>query len=193
MGLYKIDKTITLMDRKSIIVDIDIPFNGELEENRDYSLIEEIMTEGLYRGTKNAVESYCSSELPNKFILNQKIIVTNNLPESIIGTRENDDIYLEADAIQGIRYVSANFLLAQEVGHKISKYIDKSKALQDIGDILGITSDNFQFFLLEIFANACGNIALNDECYDVFGDRLTFDELTPTAIKQKTLYNIYLG
>lgn len=192
MGLYKIDKQIVLMDGKNITIDIDIPFNGELDETRDYSIIEEMMIGGLYRGTKEAIDSYQNSDLPNKFIESQKFIVTNNLPTDVLGwCSDNADIYLEADAMQGIRHVSASFLLAHEVGHKILRYIDKDQALKDIADILAITPENCQFFLSEIFANACGNLASKDENYDVLGDRITFNEDISEAIKQRTLYNIY--
>lgn len=192
MGLYKIDKEIVLMDGKKITIDIDIPFDGELDESCDYSLIEETITSGLYRGTKKAIDSYKVSTLPDKFIEYQNFVVTNNLPRELLGANAtNGDIHLEADAMQGICYVSASFLLAHEVGHKILNYIDKAKALKDIGDVLGLTSENLQIFLSEIFANACGNLASKDENYDVLGNRITFDENTSEAIKQRTLYNIY--
>lgn len=192
MGLYKIDKKIVLMDGKKITIDIDIPFEGELDETCDYSFIEEMIISGLYRGTKEAIDSYQASELPNKFIENQKFIVTNNLPSDVLGRcSESADIYLDADAMQGIRSVSANFLLAHEVGHKILRYIDKDQALKDIGNIIGLPLEHYEIFLSEIFANACGNLASKDENYDVVGDRITFDEHTSEAIKQKTLYNIY--
>lgn len=192
MGLYKIDKEIVLMDGKSIIIDIDIPFAGELDETKDYSLIEEIMIESLYHGTRGAIEKYKASALPDKYIEHQSFIVTNNLPDKVLGAHAtNGNICLEADAMQGICYVSASFLLAHEVGHKILNYIDKSKALKDIGDVLGLTSEYYQIFLSEIFADACGNLTSKDENYDVLGDRITFDENTSEAIKQRTLYNIY--
>lgn len=192
MGVYKIDKNIVLLDGKSITIDIDIPFNGELDENRDYSFIEDIMIQGLYRGTKEALEDYQQSELPNKFIEQQKIVVTNNLPECILGVCDVfNDIYLDADAMQGIRNVKPSFLFAHEVGHKILKYIDNAKTLKDLGDILGLAHEYHQAFLIEIFSEACGNIASNDNSYNVFGERLDIDESTNGAIKQKTLYNIY--
>lgn len=192
MGLYKIDKNIFLPDGKSIIIDIDIPFNGELDEEKDYSFIEETIIDGLYNGSKKAIDCYQASELPNKFIKRQNFFITNNIPNILLGVcDESGDIYLDADAIQGIRYVSAEFLLAHEVGHKILRYIDKNRVYKDIADVLGIDVDNFQIFLTETFANACGNIASGLECYDFLGERFSIEATQSEEIKRRTLYNIY--
>lgn len=192
MGLYKIDKNISLLDGKSIAIDIDIPFSGEIDENGDYSFIEDIIVQGLYREAKGVLDGYQQSELPNKFIERQKMIITNNLPDSILGVCDvSNDIYLDADAMQGIRNIKPKSLFAHEVGHKILKYIDNIKALEDIGDFLGLKREYHLAILAEIFAEACGNIVSDESCYNVLGEKICVDHYTNEAIKQKTLYNIY--
>lgn len=93
--------------------------------------------------------------------------------------------------MQNICYVNPSFLLSHEIGHKILRYLDYETTLEELAKVLGIPREYCPQFLVETFANACGNIVYPSNCYDFLGHSIEITEEQQEAIKRRTLYNIY--
>lgn len=161
--IKKIEKKIVLADDININIDLSIPiFTDRVIE--DDGFIDDIMIKQCLRGLKEAISTYKSSELPDRFISGQEIIITNDLPEGIYGAMSmiGDMMLIEADAISDIRPVKASYLFAHEIGHKIERYRDMSESKNMVAHLLGIGLYGHERMISEALADEVGNIAVRE-------------------------------
>lgn len=147
---------------RNITVDTDIKltFDREVDDNIDDSfVVDTIIYQGL-NSIKRSISAYEQSDLPNRFLEGQRFILTNKLPYYIYGYfyLPNDDIVLDADSMNNIRRVEANFLFGHEMGHKIIRYRDTSKSFAEIAKVLQMGIDGNEYNLKELYADICGLI-----------------------------------
>lgn len=188
-----IEKEICRFDEYKAKIDIDIPIQGEITiDQKQDEFFEEMLINQMIRGLDSARAKYKNSELPNLFIEYQNYIITNNLPDNILGMYDgsSDDIYFDADTISDIRGVEASFVHGHEVGHKIIRYRNMTGCLSDIAHILGVSLYGNEHRLKELLCDECGNLVAGTS-----RDRLLFNHLIEEGrrehIQKKILYNIY--
>lgn len=192
MELKQIRKEIYLPEGIDVLVDIDIPLSINVLSEKDDSMMDEMLINQVYRGIKGALEDYRNSELPDKFLVGQKFIITNKMPLNTHGRFYliGDDIMVDADSISGIRRIDASFLLGHEMGHKYEKYLDLRDAYEAIANMLGMSTRGNEHLLLEIFADECGNIAINN-LRDSESQIVSMSEDKRKYLQRKILGSIY--
>ena len=189
MLTYKIRKDICLMDGTKVDISINIPIEEKYTSEQEDEFIESMIIDQLMRGFNTGKEAYEASELPNKFLNYSKFHISNQLEYPILGIHHGDthDISFDSNAISGIG-VSPDYLFGHELGHKISKFIDRKQAFKDIADIL-MMSDAYQYYLEEIFANECGNMVSGEENNEFYDQPLP--EAKRKGIQRRILANVY--
>lgn len=108
-----------------------------------------------FSSIKRCVSAYEKSPLPERFIKSQDFIITNNLPRDIYGYySQKGNIYFDADAINGIRGFSSQFLFGHELGYKIQRYRDVGPCYDIIRRVYDTSEQSFQSLVLsDIFGS----------------------------------------
>ena len=167
---YQINKNICLLDGTKIFIDLSIPLECKVTDESEDEVIEGTIISQLLNGFKEGKKAYENSALPDKYLSRSKFIITNKLEYGVGGVfrLKTDEILFDANGMSGITE-TPSYLFGHELGHKIAKYIDKLKALEEIANIL-MLSTAYKEYLNEIFANECGVIVSgieNDAYYDI--------------------------
>lgn len=191
--IHRVEKSIVKPNNYSVKIDIDIPVRGvERIDSKNDEFMNDILVNQFIRGLESARERYKDSELPNSFIEYQEYLITNNLPDGILGMFDgaSDIIYFDADTISDIRGIEASYVHGHEVGHKIIKYRRMNQCLNDIAHILGVSLKGNEGRLKELLCDECGNLVAGTS-----RDRLLFnhriDEPRREHVQRKILYHIY--
>ena len=184
-----IKKDIVLLDGRSVTIDIAIPIRGEAIVTDD-DFIEEILIGQVTRGLKGAISDYKKSELPDKFIQDQKFIITNKLPWNVAGffNPETDTICADADVMSNITRCKANYFLGREEGNKLRKYCDTTESFEAIASTLGIGVSGNEELIKEIFIDICGSIVAGDDETQL---SLPLDERKKQYVKRNILRDVY--
>lgn len=191
--IHKVEKSIVKFNDYSVKVDIDIPISGvETIDPANDEFMTEILVNQFIRGLERARERYKNSCLPNAFIDYQEYLITNNLPDDILGMFDgtSDIIYFDADTISDIRGIEASYVHGHEVGHKIIKYRRMNQCLNDIAHVLGVGLNGNEGKLKELLCDECGNLVAGTA-----RDRLLFNHRIEKPkreyVQRKILYHIY--
>lgn len=187
-----IDKKYFLPEGIDIHLDIEIPLSDSAIIPEDNSFMESTLANQCITGLKSAIEDYKRSELPNAFLTPQEITITNKMPLEIYGafTLIGDEMFVDADAISDIKGIQSSFLFAHETGHKIEKYRDLSETYEAIASTLGIGVSGNELLLKEIFADACGSIAVPNT-FDSWGISNDLEEERCKHIMKLSLKGMY--
>lgn len=191
MAIVRINKQVYEWEEYLAEFDIDIPVRGEGEITGE-DFMEEMLINQCKRGLKLSRDSYKESELPDIFIKEQKYLITNGLPDGILGMYNpvTDQVCFDADTISDIKKVEAAYIHGHEIGHKIIRYKNMELCFKDIAEILSISPLGNDYCLNELFCDECGNIVANTN-----NDRLLFGASIPKTlrkqIQRKILYHIY--
>lgn len=189
----EIQKEIVALDGSySIKVDLSIPLGYHVVVPIEDDFVDNILINQVTNGLKQAIREYQSSELPERFITGQRYVITNSLPDGILGAYDipTDEIYFDADMISGIMDVKPTFILGHEVGHKITRYRKMDDALMDIASVLGVGLFGNEKTITEIFCDEFGNIAAGTD-YDRGLLRTYIEPERRKYIHKKILYNLY--
>lgn len=194
MQVKSINKEIALLDGIRITIDIDILLSDTAIIREEDSFIDDMLVNQVLNGLKDSIERYKESEMPNKFIKNQRYIITNKLPSNIKGVFSSirDEIYVDADVISGITNLGAAFLHGHEVGHKIEKYFNLLAVYEEIAHILDLSVSGNEYLISETFADECGNITAQSNI-DHGLLRYPLEQEKREYIHRKILYNLYKG
>lgn len=157
---------------------IDIP------ERREEEFLE-LIANNCFSSIKRCVSAYEKSPLPERFIKSQNFIVTNDLPRDIYGYySQSGDIFLDADALNGIRGYSSQFLFGQQFGYKIQHYKDVGPCYDIISRVYDTSEENFQRLVLsDIF----GSIVSGKKEID----RYPMEEEVQNQLKLEALKSVY--
>jgi len=155
----KIDKTYLLTPYCiNVLVLADIYVRDEyaidIPERREEEFLE-LIANNCFSSIKRCVSAYEKSPLPERFIKSQDFIITNHLPRDIYGYySQKGNIYFDADAINGIRGFSSQFLFGQQLGYKIQHYKDEEPCYEIIRRECGIYDEQVQRTILsDIFGS----------------------------------------
>lgn len=126
----------------------------DMPERKEEEFLELIANQ-CFSSIKRCVSAYEKSPLPERFIKSQNFIVTNDLPRDIYGYySQSGDIFLDADAINGIRGYSSQFLFGHELGYKIQRYRDVEPCYDIIRRVYDTSEETFQRAVLsDIFGS----------------------------------------
>lgn len=191
MAIVRINKKVYEWDEYLAEFDIGISVRDD-SEIRDTDFIEEMLINQCNKGLKLSRDSYKNSELPDAFIKEQKYLITNELPNGILGMYDptTDQVCFDADTISDIKLPEAAYIHGHEIGHKIIRYKNMDLCFKDIADILSVSPLGKDYYLNELFCDECGNIVAN-----TFNDRCLFGRTIPNPlrkqIQRKILYHIY--
>lgn len=157
---------------------IDIPERKEEE-------FLELIANQCFSSIKRCVSAYEKSPLPERFIRSQNFIVKNDLPSNIYGYYSQDDnIYFDADAINGIRSYSSQFLFGHELGYKIQQYRDVDKCYDIISRVYDTSEQSFKRAVLsDIFGSI---VSGRNEI-----DRYPMEEEVQNQLKLEALKSVY--
>jgi len=185
-----IKKDIVLLDGQRVTIDIAIPIRGEVIVTDD-DFIKEILVNQITRGLKGAISDYKKSELPDKFIQDQKFIITNKLPWNVAGffNPDTDTIYADADVISDFTCCKANYFLGREEGNKIMKYRNTTESFEAISSALGIGVSGNEELLKEVFIDICGSIVASDDERTQLA--LPLEEKKKQYVKRYILRDVY--
>ena len=158
------------------MIDISLEFYP-LQLSRGSDMVDDMIINQIIRELKEPIEKISKSELPQKFIDGQSFFITNRLPISNYALFDliDDNIYVDADVASNIRTISATFILAHEIGHKIDKYTETSRVYQELANIFNL-SINDQETLSETFADICGNIVSGMNHYHELSENVSEDK-----------------
>ena len=120
-----------------------------------------------------------------RFLRSQNFIVTNDLPRDIYGYySQSGDIFLDADAINGIRGYSSQFLFGHELGYKIQRYRDVEPCYDIIRRVYDTSEETFQRAVLsDIF----GSIVSGKKEIDDY----PMEEAVQNQLKLEALKSVY--
>lgn len=186
-----IKKEVVLLDGQKVTIDIAIPIRGEVVVTDD-DFIKEILVNQVIRGLKGAISDYKRSELPDKFIQDQRFIITNKLPWNVAGffNLETDTIYADADVMSDITRCRANYFLGREEGHKLMKYRNTTESFEAIASCLGIGVAGNEELIKEIFLDTCGSIVSGDDV-DNEQSIVPLEENKKQYVKKNILRDVY--
>ena len=185
----KIDKTYFLPTYCiNALVLIDILVRDEhaitIPERAEEEFLETIAKQ-CFSSIKRCVSAYEKSPLPERFIKSQDFIITNHLPSNIYGYySQSGDIFLDADAINGMRSFSSQFLFGHELGHKIIEYRDVEKCYNIIGRVYDTSEKSFQ---KEVLSDIFGSIVSGRNEID----RYPMEEEVQNQLKLEALKSVY--
>jgi len=97
----------------------------------------EILTSQVQQGLRTAIESYKASELPNIYLKNQSILVTNDIDEYVKFDNQTDKIIMDVDGASDLYRFSVSYLFGYAMGSKIWKYKETPLFLADMVSLLG--------------------------------------------------------
>ena len=145
----------------------------------------EMMANQYFSSIKRCVSAYEKSPLPERFLKSQAFIVTNVLPRNVYGIYAIDgNIYFDADAINGIRVFSSQFLFGHELGYKIQRYRDVEPCYDIIRRVYDTSEENFQRLVLsDIF----GSIVSGEKEIDDY----PMGEEVQSQLKLEALRSVY--
>lgn len=135
-----------------------------------------------FNSIKRCVSDYEKSPLPERFIKSQEFIITNHLPSNIYGYySQRGEIFLDADAIRGIRGYSSQFLFGHELGNKIQRYRDVGPCYDIISRVYDTSEESFKRAVLsDIFGSI---VSGEKEIYDYPMEEEVQSQLTLEALK----------
>ena len=187
--IKKIDKTYFLPKYCiNVLVLIDILVRDEhaitITERAEEEFLK-IMADQCFSSIKRCVSAYEKSPLPERFIKSQDFIITNYLPRDIYGYySQKGNIYFDADAINGIRGFSNQFLFGHELGYKIQRYRDVEPCYDIIRRVYDTSEETFQRLVLsDIF----GSIVSGKKEMDDY----PMEEEVQSQLKLEALKSIY--
>ena len=191
MAIVRINKKVYEWEEYLAEFDIGISVRDD-SEICDTDFIEEMLINQCNKGIKLSRDSYKKSELPDRFIEGQKYLITNELPDGILGMYNpvTDQVCFDADTISDIKMPEAAYIHGHEIGHKIIKYKNMDLCFKDIAEILSVSLLGNDYYIKELFCDECGNIVANTN-----NDRYLFGCSIPKPlrkqIQRKILYHIY--